>query len=180
MAELFSPPQNNRLASQAQPKSLQKMSTINWRVKKLWQSVTVCSSKLLNTMYKMQRLSTCFFKNFLSLMGLLKFFSAFCSLGQLSSRGLRWKLKFRPPCRNTYHYAVVERERHRRKLMQNRKSIGLNLFVFSVWFVNDVRLTKFSFLFWKSHQVGCAFDLAKFFWTKLDCFHFLHPRQIFD
>jgi hypothetical protein len=95
-------------------------------------------------------------------MGLLKNCSAFGSLGQLSSRGLRWKLKFRPPGRNTYHYAVVERECHRRKLIQNRESFGLNLFVFSVWFVDDVRLTKFSFLFWKSQEVGCAFDLAKF------------------
>ncbi len=78
-------------------------------------------------------------------MGLLQFFSAFCFLGQLSSRGLRWKLKLRPPCRNTYHYAVVERERHRRKTYQNSERIGLNLFVILVWF--DEVLCWLSFLF---------------------------------
>jgi len=111
------------------------MSTINWGVKNLWYKAEwqkICYSFLFKIIgCHVQKIQT----KYMSLFdGPFKIFSAFRSLGQLSSRGLRWKLKFRPPCRNTYHYAVVERECHRRKTYQNSERIGLNLFVILVWF----------------------------------------------
>jgi hypothetical protein len=98
MAELFSPPQNNRLASQAQPKSLQKMSTINWRVKNLWQKR--CYSLLFKIIeYHVQNVEIkyMFFQKFSLFDGPFKIFFSFLLSRPALQPWFTMEIKIPPP-----------------------------------------------------------------------------------